>query len=97
VRTGIIVTNLPQAVADVIMAQMHRGVTGWQATGMYTGQERNILFVTVSRFQIDELRQIVTAIDPDAFIVIGQAHVAYGQGFLRPSRMLDEPHKPPAE
>jgi len=93
VRTGIIVTNLPQAVADVIMAQMHRGVTGWQATGMYTGQERNILFVTVSRFQIDELRQIVTGVDPDAFIVIGQAHVAYGQGFLRPSRMLDEPNK----
>jgi len=93
VRTGLIVTNLPQPVADLIMAQMGRGVTGWQATGMYTGQDRTILFVTVSRFQIDELRQIVTGVDPDAFIVIGQAHVAYGQGFLRPSRMLDEPQK----
>jgi len=93
VRNGIINTTSPREVADAIMSQMHRGVTSWQATGMYTGQERTILFVTVARFQINELRQIVALVDPDAFIVIGQAHVAYGQGFLRPLRMLDEPQK----
>jgi uncharacterized membrane-anchored protein YitT (DUF2179 family) len=90
VRNGIIITNHPQEVARAIMDIMHRGVTHWQATGMYTGQPRSILLVTVARFQIDQLRQIVTSVDPEAFIVIGQAHVAYGQGFLRPSRLLDD-------
>lgn len=93
VRNGIIVTNHPKEVADAIMSQMHRGVTSWQATGMYTGQERTILLVTVARFQIDELRQIVASVDAGAFIVIGQAHVAYGQGFLKPSGLLDEKRK----
>lgn len=93
VRNGIIVTNHPAEVADAIMSQMHRGVTSWQAKGMYTGQERTILLVTVARFQIDELRQIVASVDSGAFIVIGQAHVAYGQGFLKPSGVLDEKRK----
>lgn len=93
VRNGIIITNHPQEVAQAIMVTMHRGVTSWQAKGMYTGQERTMLLVTVARFQIDQLRQTVAAVDPEAFIVIGQAHVAYGQGFLRTTQLFD-PQKP---
>ncbi|MCU0474887.1 MAG: YitT family protein [Anaerolineae bacterium] len=93
VRNGIIVTNHPKEVSEAIMTVMQRGVTSWQAVGMYTGQERTILLVTVARFQIDQLRQLVASVDPQAFLVIGQAHVAYGQGFLKPSGLLDDPNR----
>lgn len=82
IRTAMIVTEHPQPVASAILSQMGRGVTGWDAVGMYTGKTRHILFVTVARFQINELRDIVTQIDPGAFVVVGQGHVAYGQGFI---------------
>ncbi|MBC8170900.1 MAG: YitT family protein [Anaerolineae bacterium] len=81
IRTAVIITDYPREVADGILYQMKRGVTSWQATGMFTGQTRTILYVTVARFQIGTLRTIVAAIDPGAFIVIGQGHVAFGEGF----------------
>ncbi|GIK28679.1 MAG: YitT family protein [Chloroflexi bacterium] len=90
VRMGLIVTDHPDTVAQAIMHMMGRGVTSWQATGMYTGHERTMLFVTVARFQIDQLRQIVAFTDPHAFVVIAQGHVAYGEGFMRPGGSLDE-------
>lgn len=81
VRTATIVTNHPQEVAGVLMTQLGRGVTAWEGQGMYTGQKRSILFVTFNRPQVNELRHLVFQADPDAFVVIGQGHTAYGEGF----------------
>lgn len=83
IRMGIIITDYPQEVSQVLLYQLRRGVTSWSATGMYTGQQRYILYVTVSRFQIDALRTLVHSIDPEAFLVIAQGHVAYGEGFKK--------------
>ncbi len=89
VRTVTIVTTKPNQVANAIMSQMARGVTYWEGTGMYTGSPRSILFVTVSRAQMGEIKQIVVDADEYAFLVIGQGHTAYGGGFrpVRPSRV----------
>ena len=81
VRTATIVTNKPQEVANAIMAEFSRGVTGWPGKGMYTGQERHVLFVAVSRPEVNELRALVFDVDADAFIVVGQGQTAYGEGF----------------
>lgn len=83
IRTGVIITNQPEAVANAIIQHLGRGVTGWQATGMYTGQQRWVLYVSVARSEVNELRHIVATIDSNAFIVIGQGHTAYGEGFIR--------------
>ncbi len=84
IRTATIVTDQPREVADVIIERLQRGVTGWDGEGMYTGRERKVLFVTVMRPEINELRSLVFAVDPHAFIVIGQGHTAYGEGFRMP-------------
>jgi uncharacterized membrane-anchored protein YitT (DUF2179 family) len=81
IRTGVIITDQPQLVAETILTEMHRGVTGWDGKGMFTGQPRTILYVTVSRAQVNELRRLVREADPKAFMVIGQGHAAYGEGF----------------
>lgn len=86
IRTATIITEHPQEVSQAIFTQMQRGVTGWEATGMYTGQQRHILFVTVSRPQIGELQRIVAHADAEAFMVIGQGHIAYGKGFKQINR-----------
>lgn len=81
IRTATIITDHPRMVADVILNTMQRGVTSWEAEGMYTQQPRGVLFVTVTRSQVTLLRQLVLAADPKALIVIGQGHIAYGKGF----------------
>lgn len=83
IRTATVITNQPQEVADAVLYGMRRGVTGWSATGMYTGQERHILFITIPRSQVNDLRSIVLTADPSAFVVINQGHVAYGADFKR--------------
>lgn len=85
IRTVVIITDHADEVSQAILQQLGRGVTGWQATGMYTRQPRNVLYITIARTQVDDLRRIVVSIDPSAFIVIGQGHTAYGEGF-RPAR-----------
>lgn len=83
IRVAMIITDYPQEVSQIILHQLRRGVTSWTAKGMYTGRERHILYVTVSRFQIDTLRTLVHSVDPEAFLVIAQGHVAYGEGFKK--------------
>jgi uncharacterized membrane-anchored protein YitT (DUF2179 family) len=81
IRTGVIITDHPQQVADRILEELGRGVTSWDAKGMFTDQPHTVLYVTVSRAQVGALQRIVTTVDPAAFMVIGQGHSAYGQGF----------------
>jgi len=90
IRTSVIITDHPQEVAQVILTELGRGVTGWEATGMFTGEKRTVLYVTISRSQINILRQLVISADSGAFMVIGQGHVAYGQGFKRVKPRLGE-------
>lgn len=81
VRAATIITAHPQAIADRVLQDMARGVTGWAGTGMYSGQARHVLFVAVSRAEVSQLKAIIHEADPAAFVVIGQAHEALGEGF----------------
>ena len=81
VRTAIIVTARPQAVTQRILRDLDRGVTVLEGRGGYTGQARAVLFCVVSRGEVGPLKAIVREADPAAFMVIGQAHEALGEGF----------------
>ncbi len=80
-RTAMIVTNQPEAVAGRILAEMERGVTILTGRGAYTGAEREVLYVVISRAEVVQLKTLVREEDPQAFMVIGQAHEALGEGF----------------
>ncbi len=82
-RTATIISNAPDAVAHAVMTRMGRGVTRWVGTGGYTGAERPILFVVISRAETATLKALVSEADPDAFVVIGQAQEVYGEGFRK--------------
>jgi uncharacterized membrane-anchored protein YitT (DUF2179 family) len=49
--------------------------------GMYSGQPRPILFCAISRSEVNQLKAIILEADSAAFVVIGQAHEALGEGF----------------
>jgi uncharacterized membrane-anchored protein YitT (DUF2179 family) len=80
-RTALIVTSNPQAVTEYILHEMERGVTLISARGGYTGAERTVLYCVVSRAEVAQIKAVVRKADPAAFMVIGQAHEALGEGF----------------
>lgn len=90
IRTATIVTDKGELVARAIMKHLGRGVTAWSGVGKYTHTTHEVLFATVMRSQVGDLRDVVAAVDPHAFVVIGQAHQALGSGF-RPLRRRFHP------
>jgi len=81
VRTALIVTAQPELVSQRILKDMSRGVTIMPGTGAYTGVVRPVLYCVVTRAEVAFLKSIVNEADPKAFMVIGQAHEALGEGF----------------
>jgi uncharacterized membrane-anchored protein YitT (DUF2179 family) len=86
-RTVLIITSNPLAVAHKVMIDLQRGVTMWQGTGMYSGKERQILFCAVTRAEVNPIKAIIHEVDPQSFVIIGEAYEALGEGFrpLQPS------------
>lgn len=80
-RTAMIVTSCPEQVASEIMTTLERGVTILGGTGAYTGQPRPTLYCVITRAEVAQLKDIVKQADPKAFMVIGMAHEALGEGF----------------
>jgi uncharacterized membrane-anchored protein YitT (DUF2179 family) len=81
VRTAMVITVQPEEVGEEIMQILGRGVTQIAGKGMYTGEERTVLYCVISRAEVERLKAIVAEIDSKAFVVIGQAAEALGEGF----------------
>lgn len=82
IRTAMIVTTQTEAIAEAIMGDLARGVTILSGIGGYTGEPRAVIYCAVSRMEINRLKILVHEIDPYAFMVIGQAQEALGEGFM---------------
>ncbi len=80
-RMALIITSQPDAVSAQIMTLLERGVTVLSGKGAYTQRDRPVLYCVLTRAEVNPLKTIVSEIDPDAFIVIGQANEALGEGF----------------
>ncbi len=81
VRTALIITSSPKEVSARIMENLERGVTIMNAKGGYTGEERTVLYCVVSRSEVSQVKALVKEIDARAFMVIGHANEALGEGF----------------
>jgi uncharacterized membrane-anchored protein YitT (DUF2179 family) len=81
VRTAMIITAKPDEVSQYVIDEMERGVTWLEGKGAYTGNSRPVLYCVINRAEVATLKAIVHEKDPEAFMVIGVAHEALGEGF----------------
>jgi uncharacterized membrane-anchored protein YitT (DUF2179 family) len=80
-RSAIIITSYHEKVAHEIMFELERGVTILSGKGAYTGEDRPTLYCVITRSEVNQLKELVKEIDPNALMVIGTAHEALGNGF----------------
>ena len=76
-----IISDKSEAIAEKIMREMNRGVTGLEAVGMYSQQHKQVLLCVVNRFEAMRLRHIIFEVDPHAFVVANKAKEVLGEGF----------------
>ena len=77
-----IVSDSYEEIAQKIIVEMDRGITGINAKGMYTNKEKNMLFCVVSKKEITQLINIVSQIDQKAFVIVSDAREVMGEGFI---------------
>ena len=78
VRTVTIVTKKPDDVRWAIIYQLRRGVSLWSIEGGYSKSLRTMVFCTVLRSRVTDLKYAIAKVDPEAFIVIGVAQQVVG-------------------
>ncbi len=85
-KVTLIITKQHEAIARRIGDELHRGATYLQGQGAYSGQETKVILTAVKKQQIAEVKEIVSQIDPDAFVIVQEAHQVLGDGFARYSK-----------
>ncbi len=89
-KTLMIITQKPDEVRDFIINKMSRGATLIPGKGLYTGADRGIIYVVLSRREMVELRSYVAGIDQSAFVNVLDSSEILGEGF----QSLEESNNP---
>ena len=85
-KVALIITKEYEQVAQVISDKLERGATYLYGEGTYSRKETKVVLTAVKKQQIAELKELVVNIDPDAFIIVQEAHQVLGDGFIRYSK-----------
>ena len=85
-KVALIISREHDAIAQAIGARLDRGATLLHAEGSYTHSQTKVVLTAVKKQQITELKELVMAIDPAAFVIVQEAHQVLGDGFSRYSQ-----------
>lgn len=77
-----VISDRAETIAQKIMDELDRGVTGIFTKGMYTRGERTMLMCLVKRFELQKLEKIIEKTDENAFMILTQARQVRGEGFI---------------
>lgn len=81
-KLAYIISDYYEEIANTILKDMDRGVTGISTTGMYLGKDRKMLFCVVNQKEIIYLKDIVAKKDPKAFVIVSDVREVMGEGFI---------------
>lgn len=85
-KVALIISKEHTAISQAIGDQLDRGATLLHAEGSYTHNQTMVVLTAVKKQQITELKELVMAIDPEAFVIVQEAHQVLGDGFSRYSQ-----------
>ncbi len=85
-KVALIISKHHEQIARQIGVSLDRGATYLEGEGSYSGRKTKVVLTVVKRQQVAELKRLVVEIDPDAFIVVQEAHQVLGEGFSRYSK-----------
>ena len=85
-KVALIISSEYEEIAKQIGLQLDRGATFLHAEGSYSHTPTKVVLAAVKKQQVAELTDLVVHIDPNAFIIVQEAHQVLGDGFSRYSK-----------
>jgi len=85
-KVALIISREYESIAQAIGKKLDRGATFLHGEGSYTHKDTKVVLAAVKKQQITELKELVMEIDPNAFVIVQEAHQVLGDGFSRYSK-----------
>ena len=82
-KSAWIISERHKEIGDVILARLGRGVTYLNGEGAYTGDDKKVIFVVITRLEESKLKSIVEDIDPSAFFAVANISEVRGGRFKK--------------
>lgn len=82
-KLALIITKAGQTLCTKIDEAVGRGSTRFAVAGGYQGDKKEMVMCVCSRKQIADIRRVVKAEDPQAFMIITEFTQVIGNGFLK--------------
>lgn len=80
-KAAYIISDKYEVVAERILKDLDRGLTGLEARGMYTGTEKKVLMCILNQKELVVLKNLVNEVDPEAFVIVSDVREVLGEGF----------------
>lgn len=99
-KMAYIVTSQIEKVRDIIVVELGKTGNHYQAEGLYSKDKRDIITTVLRNRELYLLKELVTEVDKEAFIVVSDVHEVLGRGYtfdkdidLKKERKIDERNK----
>ncbi|MCA0171854.1 MULTISPECIES: YitT family protein [Bacillaceae] len=83
-KAVLIVSDLYEEISDAILDRLGRGTTKLVGKGGYTDEEKEVIYVVITRLEVTKLKSVIYDIDPQAFITIMNTQETRGAKFKSP-------------
>ncbi len=80
-KAAYIISDKHEIVAQRILKDLDRGLTGLEARGMYTGTDKRVLMCILNQKELVNLKNLVNEVDPNAFVIVSDVREVLGEGF----------------
>ena len=80
-----------EELREFILQTLDRSATRIKSSGLYTQEDKEMLFLVVSNKEITSVKTKVQEVDPRAFVVVSDAQATYGEGW-KPLPLAGELH-----
>lgn len=85
-KVALIISSEYEAIAQAIGTKLDRGATFLHGEGTHSHHSTKVVLAAVKKQQVAELKELVMEIDPNAFVIVQEAHQVLGDGFSHYSR-----------
>ena len=79
-KVAYIISEQYEAITRELL-QLDRGVTLLEGKGAWSGKDKRVILCAFGRRQIIPVKKLVQAVDPNAFVIVCDAHEILGEGF----------------
>ncbi|MBN1826891.1 MAG: YitT family protein [Candidatus Eisenbacteria bacterium] len=80
-RAVTIITEKGEEIREAILFGLDKTGTYLEGQGLYRGRRKAVILCVVNRKHLIHLERLVAAADPEAFLVVSEAHEVLGEGF----------------